>query len=195
MQRTAFAERTTAETDIRVEVNLDGAGDVEVSTGIGFFDHMLSLLGAHGFLDLKVTATGDLEVDYHHTVEDVGIVLGDALGQALGDRKGIRRYGHAVTPMDESLAEVSMDLSNRPFLVYGIPSFVVPGTGFDAHLGKEFFRALATRAGMTLHIQLRYGENEHHILEAVFKAFGRSLQQAVSVDERIVGVRSTKGSL
>lgn len=195
MQRTAFVERTTTETDIRIQLNLDGTGAVEVSTGIGFFDHMLSLLGAHGFLDGSIAATGDLGVDHHHTVEDVGIVLGDAIGHALGDRKGIRRYGHAVTPMDETLAEVSLDLANRPYLVYRVPSCVVPGTGFDTHLGKEFFRALATRSGMTLHIDLRYGENEHHILEAVFKAFGRAFHQAVSLDDRISGVRSTKGSL
>ena len=132
MQRTAFVERTTAETDIRIQLNLDGTGTVDVSTGIGFFDHMLSLLGTHGFLDLSIAATGDLGVDHHHTVEDVGIVLGDAIGQALGDRKGIRRYGHAVTPMDETLAEVSLDLANRPHLVYRVPSCVVPGTGFDS---------------------------------------------------------------
>jgi imidazoleglycerol-phosphate dehydratase len=160
-----------------------------------FFDHMLTLLTLHGMFDISLHAEGDLGVDYHHTVEDVGLVFGDALTQALGERKGIKRFGHAVTPMDDALATVTIDLSNRPFLVYNVPSMVSSGTVFNPSLTKEFFRALAMRGGMNLHITVSYGENEHHVIESIFKSFGRALDQAVSYDERITGVLSTKGSI
>lgn len=195
MERIAEIERNTKETRVRVRLDLDGPGEPDISTGIAFFDHMLTLFAAHGFFDLAVHAEGDLEVDLHHTVEDVGIVLGDAFRQALGNRQGIRRYGHAVTPMDEALAQVSVDFSNRPFLVYNVPEIRgVPG-GFDPALAKEFFRAMAFRGGMTLHINLAYGDNDHHIVEAIFKAAGRALDQAAAIDNRVRGIRSTKGVL
>lgn len=195
MQRTAKTERKTRETEIQIELNLDGAGIAELDTGVPFFDHMLTLFAAHGFFDLGVDAKGDLEVDPHHTVEDVGLVLGDAFSKALGDRKGIRRYGHAVTPMDDALTAVTVDLSNRPFLVYNVTSAACAGSPFDLSLAREFFRALANRAGMNLHINVFYGDNEHHMIESIFKATGRALDQATSYDERLKGVPSTKGSL
>lgn len=193
--RTGSLERKTKETSIMVALTLDGSGKSDINTGIPFFDHMLTLFSAHGFFDLKITAKGDLEVDFHHTVEDVGLVLGDALSKALGDRKGIQRYGHAVTPMDETLTAVSIDLSNRPFLVYNLPSSFMPSGAFNAQLAGEFFRAFATRGGMNLHINVNYGENEHHIIESVYKALGRALDQAVSIDDRIRNYRSTKGAI
>lgn len=195
MTRHTELERITKETQIQVQLDLDGKGEVGVDTGIGFFDHMLTLLGVHGFLDLNVVAKGDLEVDYHHTVEDVGLSLGEALQSALGDRKGIRRYGFAVTPMDESLARVAVDLSNRPYLVMRLPDSLVPDPGFDMTLIKEFMRALSNKASMNLHIEVPYGENQHHVVEAIFKSLGRALSQAVSTDPRIQGVRSSKGQL
>jgi imidazoleglycerol-phosphate dehydratase len=195
MNRKVELERKTRETAIRVSVDLDGVGPPQASTGIPFFDHMLNLFGIHGFIDMTLHAHGDLEVDSHHTVEDVGIVLGDAIQTALGDRNGIRRYGFAVTPMDEALATVAIDLSRRPYLVFQVPSGEGTGQTFNRSLAKEFFRALANHIGMNLHITVPYGENEHHILEAVFKSFGRALRQAVSIDERISGVRSSKGML
>ncbi len=193
--RVSEVMRKTAETDIRVVLGLDGSGKADVDTGIGFFDHMLTLFAVHGFFDLTVTAKGDLHVDYHHCVEDVGLALGKAVSQSLGDRVGIRRFGHAVTPMDETLAAVSIDLSNRPYLVYRVPEVIRSMGAFDAYLAKEFFRAFATRAGMTLHIDVGYGENEHHIIEAVFKATGKALDLATAIDPRIAGVRSSKGTL
>ena len=195
MKRLAKVERKTKETDIRITLNLDGQGAAKISSGIPFFDHMLTLLAVHGFLDLTVVAEGDLDVDFHHTVEDVGLVLGDAFSDALGDRKGIKRYGFAVTPMDDALTAVTVDLSNRAFLVYNIPSLGTAVNRFDHVLAKEFFRAFASRCGMNLHINVSYGENEHHVLESIFKALGRALDQASSFDERITGVQSTKGSL
>jgi len=195
MERIATLDRNTQETRIQVGIDLDRPRTPEIRTGIGFFDHMLTLLAMHGFFGLTVHAEGDLEVDFHHTVEDVGIVLGDAFSQALGDRKGIRRYGHAVTPMDDALAQVTVDLSNRPFLVYNVPEIYGTPGGFDPALAKEFFRALAFRGGMNLHINLAYGENDHHIVEAIYKATGRALDQASAVDTRIAGVQSTKGVL
>jgi imidazoleglycerol-phosphate dehydratase len=195
MKRTAEVERKTRETNIRISLNLDGCGQAEITSGIPFFDHMLTLLTLHGLFDISLHAEGDLGVDFHHTVEDVGLVLGDALTQALGERKGIQRFGHAVTPMDDALAAVTIDLSNRPFFVYHVPALVSSGTAFGHSLAKEFFRALATRGGMNLHITVSYGENEHHVLESIFKSFGRALDQATSYDERITGVQSTKGSL
>jgi imidazoleglycerol-phosphate dehydratase len=195
MDRTADIERETKETHIRVSLKLDGQGQAEISSGIPFFDHMLTLFTVHGFFDLSLDAKGDLDVDFHHTVEDVGLVLGQAVTQALGERKGIRRYGHAVTPMDDALAAVTVDLSNRPFLVYNAPESVVSEVGLSPSLAKEFFKSLVNRAGMNLHINVPYGENEHHVIESIFKAFGRALHQASAFDEGISGVRSSKGVL
>jgi len=195
MKRTAEVERITKETNIRISLKLDGRGLAEISSGIPFFDHMLTLLAVHGFFDLSVHAEGDLDVDFHHTVEDVGLVLGQAVAEALDERKGIRRYGHAVTPMDDALATVTVDLSNRPYLVFNVPDTAASGTALNSSLTKEFFRALVNRGGMNLHINVAYGDNEHHVIESIFKAFGRALDQASSFDGRITGVRSSKGSL
>ncbi len=195
MKRIAKVKRKTKETQISAELDLDGSGQPEVVTGIGFFDHMLTLLSVHGLIDLQLEAKGDIEVDYHHTVEDVGLVLGDAMTKALGDRKGITRYGHAVVPMDDALAQVTIDLSNRPYLVFRLPEIMPLQNGFDASLAKEFFRALAQKSGMNLHISVAYGDNWHHMVEAVFKGFGRALRQAATLDYRVTGVPSSKGSL
>ncbi len=194
MNRSATVERNTQETRCKIELGIDGNGNANISTGIPFFDHMLTLFAVHAFFDLKVTAEGDLDVDFHHTVEDVGIVLGQGLNRCLAGREGIRRYGFALTPMDESLASVALDLSKRHYLVFNVP---VTGRGerFDSSLTKEFFRAFSANAGMNLHINLLYGENEHHMLEAIFKACGQALDVATSFDERITGVRSSKGVL
>lgn len=195
MNREAELSRQTNETTIDAKLNIDGSGIADIAIGIPFFDHMLTLLSAHGFFDLSIRAKGDIEVDFHHTIEDVGLVLGDLLHQALGGREGIRRYGHAVTPMDESIARATIDLSKRPFLVYRLPSDP-PKTGESfSVLAKEFFRAFSTRGGMNLHIDVAYGENEHHMIEAMFKAVARALDMATSMDERITGVHSTKGTL
>jgi imidazoleglycerol-phosphate dehydratase len=195
MVRTSRIERNTAETQITMELNLDGRGEARIKTGIAFFDHMLTLFCVHGRFDLQLDADGDLDVDFHHTVEDVALVLGEALSSALGNRAGIRRYGFAVTPMDDALAEVAIDLSNRPFLVYRLPAVLKSPGHFDHGLAKEFFRAFAVKGGMNLHINVRYGENEHHVLESIFKSVGRALNQAVSVDADQHGVRSSKGVL
>ena len=195
MKRSATAQRKTKETEIKIELALDGEGNTEISTGIPFFDHMLTLFSVHGFFNLSVAAKGDLEVDPHHTVEDVGLVLGDALKQALGARKGINRYGYAAIPMDDSLATVTVDLSNRPYLVYKISGQTGTGGVFDISLAREFFRAFATRTGMNLHINVLYGENEHHMIEAIFKAAGRAIDQAVAIDGRLKGIPSSKGVL
>jgi imidazoleglycerol-phosphate dehydratase len=195
MEKTTEVERKTKETAIRVSLKLNGSGQAEISTGIPFFDHMLILLAVHGFFDLGVKAKGDLEVDFHHTVEDVGLVLGDAFDQSLGDRKGIKRFGHAVTPMDDALTAVTVDLSKRPFLAYHVPVIKTPATGFNVSLAKEFFRAFVNRGGFILHIIVSYGDNVHHIIESMFKALGRALDQAAGTDERIKGVRSSKGKL
>jgi len=193
--RTSSVERKTKETQIRMHLNLDGDGKTEgLSTGIPFFDHMLSLFAVHGFFDLSVEAEGDLEVDFHHTVEDLGLVVGETLQKALGDKKGLRRYGHAVTPMDESMSSVTVDLSNRPFLVFNVPSVLVQSGNSLTCLSKEFFRAVATRGGMNLHINVAYGENEHHIIESIFKSMGRALHDATRIDSRVGGVRSSKGT-
>ena len=195
MEKITEVERKTKETAIRVSLKLNGSGQAEISTGIPFFDHMLILLAVHGFFDLGVKAKGDLEVDFHDTVEDVGLVLGDAFDQSLGDRKGIKRFGHAVTPMDDALTAVTVDLSKRPFLVYHVPVIKTQATGFNVSLAKEFFRAFVNRGGLNLHINVSYGDNEHHIIESMFKALGRALDQAAGGDERIKGVRSSKGKL
>ncbi len=185
--------RQTQETRIRVSVNLDGTGQSDISTGIGFFDHMLTHLAKHGFFDLQVKADGDLHIDAHHTVEDVGICLGQAFLKAIGTPEGIRRYGHAVIPMDEALAEATADFSGRPYLVYraDLPK-VLLGT-FDTELAEEFFRAFAMNARLTLHVILRYSGNAHHGVEVMFKAFARALAEALSHDPRVKGVPSTKG--
>jgi imidazoleglycerol-phosphate dehydratase len=195
MNRTARVERRTKETQIRAVLDLDGQGKYGISTGIGFFDHMLTLFSVHGLFDLEIEATGDLEVDYHHTVEDVGLVLGDAISQALGKREGICRYGHAAIPMDEALAEVTLDLSNRPYLVFRYPEKMPLQSQWDVSLAQEFFRSVAQRAGMNLHIRIAYGENWHHMVEAAFKGLGRALRTAVSLDARTTGVPSSKGRL
>jgi len=194
--RTATIARTTAETDIRATVCLDGTGKVQVATGIGFLDHMLTALGRHALLDLTVEAKGDLHIDFHHTTEDVGIVLGQAVRQALGDKRGIRRYGHALLPMDEALAEAANDISGRPFLAWSVP-FARDKVGeMDTELFEEFFRAFAFNAGITLHVTLKAGTNAHHVAEACFKALARALRMAVEPDPRTPdAVPSTKGVL
>jgi imidazoleglycerol-phosphate dehydratase len=196
MSRSAKLNRRTGETDVTVELDLDGDVAGERSTGVGFFDHMLDLLARHGRLGLAVTVKGDLETGSHHTVEDTGIVLGQALDQALGDRRGIRRYGHAVVPMDESRAACSIDVSGRPYCaVSGLD--LPPGAiaGFEHEAAEEFFRAVASAARLTLHVELQAGTNAHHMIEACFKAFARALRAAVALDPDEDGVPSTKGTL
>jgi imidazoleglycerol-phosphate dehydratase len=196
MTRTAELTRTTGETDVRLRLALDGSGAGTRATGVGFFDHMLDLLARHGRLDLDAQVTGDLVTGAHHTVEDTGIVLGQALDRALGDRTGIRRYGHAVVPMDEARAAVALDLSGRPLCVWeGLA--LPPGqiAGFDHDLAEEFFRAVASGARLTLHVDLQAGTNAHHMIEACFKAVARALRVAVSIDPEETGVPSTKGTL
>jgi imidazoleglycerol-phosphate dehydratase len=196
MPRIAEVTRATNETDLRVRVDLDGRGDASVKTGIGFFDHMLEALARHALIDLTVEARGDLHVDGHHTVEDTGIVLGQAIAKALGDRAGIRRYGHAFVPLDESLVRCVLDVSGRPYLWYAIeiPKWQMLGD-YDVFLTPEFFRGLAINAGLTLHLDLVRGDNPHHIVEAAFKAFARALDGATALDPRVTGVPSTKGVL
>ena len=194
MPRTAKIVRKTGETQVKLELNLDG-GAVEASTGVGFLDHMLDLLGRHGRLGLRVEASGDLETGAHHTVEDVGIVLGQAIDEALGDRAGIRRYGYTAIPMDESLGMCAIDISGRPLCLFEADLPPVSIAGFDAELAEEFFRAVANNARMTLHVGTRYGSNAHHMIEACFKAFARALREAVSIDPDESGVPSTKGTL
>ncbi len=186
--------RTTRETDIMLELEISGQGQTDLDTGIPFLDHMLQLFAVHGFFDLTVKAKGDLEIDDHHTVEDIGICLGQALRQALQERPNIRRYGSARVPMDEALAQVTVDISNRPFLVYQV-SFAASGGRFDPQLVKEFWRAVAQHGGLTLHIDVPYGDNTHHIIEAMFKAAGRALDEATSMEPRRQGVPSSKGML
>ena len=195
MTRQATVTRSTRETSITVRLDLDGSGKTDISTGVGFLDHMLELLGRHALVDLDVKAAGDVRVDAHHTVEDVGICLGQALAQALGDKTGIRRFGNARVPMDEALAEVALDLSGRPFLVYAICPLPEKVGDYDSELTEDFFQALATHAGMNLHINVPYGRNGHHINEAVFKALAKSLAAAVMIDQREKGMPSTKGVL
>jgi imidazoleglycerol-phosphate dehydratase len=195
MPRTAEISRETAETKIKLAVTIDGSGTIDAATGIGFFDHMLTHIAKHGLFDLTVNAKGDLEIDAHHTVEDVGICLGKAFAQALGEMKGIARFGHAVIPMDEALAEVAIDFSGRPFLVFeaDLPRGKVGE--FDSELTEEFFRAFAVNSRTTLHIVLRHGTNLHHCIEGIFKAFARALDRATQLDPRVTGVPSTKGML
>jgi imidazoleglycerol-phosphate dehydratase len=194
--RRAEVERSTKETAIRVAVNLDGTGQYRVATGIGFLDHMLEQLSRHSLIDIEVAAKGDLHIDFHHTTEDVGIALGEAVSKALGDRRGIARYGSAIIPMDETCTRVSLDASNRPYLVWKVV-FSRPKLGeMDTELFKEWFQAFAQAAGLTLHVENMYGENNHHIVESCFKALARALRQAVEADPRAAGtVPSTKGVL
>jgi len=193
--RRALVERHTTESRIKIALALDGTGVRRIRTPIPFLDHMLDLLAKHGFFDLTVAATGDTHIDDHHTVEDLGIVLGEAIKQALGKKEGIRRFGTAWVPLDETLAQVTVDLSGRPYLVYHVKLPHRRIKGFDLYLFEDFFQALVTHAAMNLHINVPYGRNPHHIMEAIFKALAKALEQAVSVDPRVRGVLSTKGSL
>ncbi len=196
MPRKVRVERKTTETNIKISLNLDGRGDYKVNTSIPFLDHMLSLMSKHGHIDLDIEAKGDIEVDYHHLIEDIGIVLGDAIKKALGQKLMIRRYGEALTPMDESLAQIAVDLSGRPFLVYKV-KMPKEGAlrGMGVSLFEDFFRALTNHAEMNLHIILHYGRDPHHIFEAIFKGFGRTLRAAVEIHPKTKGVPSTKGTL
>jgi imidazoleglycerol-phosphate dehydratase len=194
VSRTAEVKRSTKETEISLKLSLDG-GEASISTGVGFLDHMLELLARHGRLGVDLEAKGDLETGAHHTTEDVGIVIGQALDEALGDRAGIRRYGFATVPMDEALAECAIDISGRPLLVWEAELPDVNIAGFDAELTEEFFRAVANSSKLTLHLRVRYGSNAHHMIEAAFKAFARALREAIAVDPDETGVPSTKGTL
>ena len=195
MSRAATIERITKETRIKLSLAVDGTGSASICTSVPFLDHMLNLFARHGLFDLNVEASGDIDIDFHHTVEDIGIVMGQALKEALGDKKGIRRYGQALVPMDETLAEVVTDLSGRPYLVYNVELPKVKIGEFDVELGREFFQAFVNNAGANLHINVRYGDNVHHVLEACFKGLARALDMATQVDPRIEGVMSTKGKL
>lgn len=193
--RRARVERTTRETSILVELDLDGTGQSTIQTGIGFFDHMLELFAHHSLCDLTVQARGDLQVDFHHTVEDTGITLGQALRQALGTKEGVQRYGFFLLPMDEALVRVALDCSGRPFLRYAVPPEFPPMGQFPFQLVEEFLRALSTHAGLTLHVDLLAGRDSHHIAEAIFKGLARALEAAMRFHPRVTGVPSTKGSL
>lgn len=193
--RRAEQSRETKETTVRTVLVIDGSGSSQVDTGVGFFDHMLELFARHGFFDLVVKAEGDLRVDCHHTVEDTGIVLGKAIDLALGDRSRIRRYSTEFTPMDESLSMISLDVSGRPYLYFDVQYTGERVGGFDVELVEEFFRAVCNNGGLTLHVKLMHGRNNHHIIESIFKGFGRALDRATSVDDRVAGVLSTKGIL
>lgn len=194
--RTAEITRKTAETEVSVRLNLDGTGSHRMATGVGFFDHMLDQLARHSLIDMEVTAKGDLHIDDHHTVEDCGITLGQALARALGDKRGIRRYGHFRLAMDDTQVAVALDLSARPYLVWNLPFAAAKIGSFDTELVREFFQALSTHGGITLHVDLIHGVNAHHIAEAAFKAVARALREAVEPDPRMAGVLpSTKGAL
>lgn len=195
MSRTATIERITKETRIRMELSVDGRGQAKVCTSVPFLDHMLNLFARHGLFDLAIEASGDIDIDFHHTVEDVGIVLGEAFKQALGDKNGIRRYGQATVPMDETLAAVAVDFSGRPYLVYHVALPKVKIGDFDVELAREFFQAFVNHCGLNLHINVMYGDNVHHIIEACFKAFARAVDVATQLDPRVEGVMSTKGVL
>ncbi len=195
MSRTAVVERVTKETRIRLSLGIDGTGESKVCTSVPFLDHMLDLFARHGLFDLQVEAQGDIDIDFHHTVEDIGIVLGEALKRALGGKEGIRRYGQATVPMDETLATAAIDLSGRPYLCFNVPLPKVKIGDFDVELVREFFQALAYTGCLNLHLNLVYGENVHHIVEACYKAFARALDEATRLDDRITGVLSTKGKL
>ena len=195
MQRKSEVSRCTNETDIRLKLNLDGTGKADISTGIGFFDHMLNSFARHGLFDIDLSVKGDLEVDSHHTIEDTGIVLGQAIKEAAGDKKGIKRFGECILPMDETLILCALDLSGRPYLMYNL-SLTVPKVGeFDTEMVHEFFYAVSYASGMNLHLKQLDGVNNHHIIEAAFKSFAKALDRALEYDNRIVDVLSTKGSL
>jgi imidazoleglycerol-phosphate dehydratase len=193
--RSAEVQRNTLETQVRIKLDLDGCGNARIATGVGFFDHMLDQIARHGLIDLEIEAHGDLHIDAHHTVEDVGITLGQALATALGDKRGVRRYGHAYVPLDEALTRVVVDLSGRPGLVFSLPFSRATIGDFDVDLVREFFQGLVNHAALTLHIDGIRGDNAHHQAETAFKAFGRALRAAVEIDPRATGVPSTKGSL
>lgn len=193
--RWAAVDRSTSETAIRAELGLDGTGDRRIATPVPFVDHMLDAFARHGLFDLVLEAKGDTHIDDHHTVEDIGMVLGSTFREALGDKAGIRRFGWATVPLDETLAEVVVDLSGRPFLVYNVTLSHREVKGFDLGLFEDFFQALATQGGLNLHVNVRYGRNPHHMIEAVFKAFAKAMDQATRQDDRVVGVPSTKGVL
>ena len=195
MERTSEIERKTKETDIRLRLALDGAGQSRIQTGIGFLDHMLEGFAKHGFFDLTLTVNGDLNVDGHHTVEDAGIVLGNAIREALGDKGGIRRYGSSILPMDDALCLCAVDLCGRPYFAFDCTFPAERVGGLETELVREFFYAVSYSAGMNLHLKMLNGVNTHHMIEAMFKAFGRALDEAVSIDARIDGVLSTKGAL
>jgi imidazoleglycerol-phosphate dehydratase len=195
MSRSASIERITKETQIKLALEIDGRGEAKIYTSVPFLDHMLDLFTRHGLFDLQIEAKGDIDIDFHHTVEDIGIVLGQAFREALGDKKGIRRYGQASVPMDETQAGVAIDLSGRPYMVYNVKLPKVKIGEFDVELAREFFQAFANNAGANLHINVLYGDNVHHILEACFKGMARALDMATQVDPRIEGVLSTKGKL
>jgi imidazoleglycerol-phosphate dehydratase len=195
LERHGKIERKTSETDIRMELNLDGKGHATVDTSIAFMDHMLELMAAHGYMDMNVSARGDIDVDYHHTVEDLGICLGKAIHDALGDKKRIKRYGHAMIPMDEALANVVIDISNRPYLSYKVSLEEYVTGNFNVRLLEEFFRAFVNHAGITMHIELYYGNDPHHSAEAIFKAFAKALDIASQSEARLSDVPSTKGIL
>ncbi|MFC5773458.1 imidazoleglycerol-phosphate dehydratase HisB [Ectobacillus antri] len=195
MSRTATLSRTTTETDISVWVDLDYQEEVSIDTGVGFFDHMLTLFARHGRIGLKVKAVGDLHIDSHHTVEDVGIAIGACIKEALGDKKQINRYGTSYVPMDEALGFVSLDISGRPFLVFDAELKADTLGNYDTELTEEFFRAISFNAGITLHARVLYGRNTHHKIEALFKAFGRALREAIEINGNIIGINSTKGML
>jgi imidazoleglycerol-phosphate dehydratase len=194
--RTAVVSRTTKETDVLVELDLDGAGVADVDTGVGFFDHMLNQLGKHGGFDLRVRTKGDLDVDTHHTIEDTSIALGQALREALGDKAGIRRYGDATVPLDETLVQVAVDLSGRPYVVHDEPAGLAPMIGaYDTTMTRHVWESISTAAQICLHVRVLYGRNAHHVVEAQFKALARALRDAVALDPRGRGVPSTKGAL
>lgn len=195
MSRIAIIERITNETKINLSLDIDGAGVAKISTSVPFLDHMLNLFARHGLFNIEVEAKGDIDIDFHHTVEDIGIVLGEAFKQALGDKKGIRRYGQASVPMDETLAAVSVDISGRPYLVYHVNLPKIKIGEFDVELAREFFQAFVNNSGLNLHINVMYGDNIHHIIEACFKAFARAMDSATQIDPRVIGVMSTKGVL
>jgi imidazoleglycerol-phosphate dehydratase len=195
MSRTARVARTTKESDVLVELDLDGTGTADVETGVPFFDHMLAQLGKHGGLDLHVRTKGDLEVDAHHTVEDTSLAVGQALREALGDKAGIRRYGDSLVPLDECLVQCAVDLSGRPYLVHSEPEIVELIGSYDTTLTKHIFESIVAEARITLHVNVLSGRNAHHVVEAQFKAFSRALRTAVELDPRVVGVPSTKGTL
>lgn len=195
MARIGTTQRKTKETEISLSINIDGKGKTDISTSIAFLDHMLELMSVHGFFDFTLKAAGDISIDYHHTVEDIGICLGEAVRKALGERRGIKRYGQALMPMDESLACVALDISDRPHLVYNVSVKPYKVGNFDTELIREFFQGFVSHSGITLHINVPYGQNAHHIFESIFKALGKALDEATSLDKRIQGFLSTKGTL